>query len=314
MNKNTIQKKFIIILVIVLLLSFLCPKSVHAWPNWNSMAGSALNGIYAIPRGLLKLMHVAMCDDTHKYNYDSSNMANTKVYISPETIIKGKFVLLEADIFKKIDTSSTEFRGADYYDAGRTGTVDARIDFRNTISGWYVALRDLTVVGLLCVLVYIGIRMVLSTISSDKAKYKRMLKDWFVGLCLVVFMHYIMMCTLDISQKITKAVSSGGSSDVSNSLMIKQMNIITGVINELRAADEGDDIDSITFPYDGEEYDWQDAIAYIIVFVVVSIITLLYLFRYFKRAIVIIFLSLLAPITCITYPVDKVGDRKVTSI
>ena len=61
-----------------------------------------------------------------------------------------------------------------------------------TIATWYVALRNLTVVGLLSVLVYVGIRIIISSTASDKAKYKQMLVDWLVALCLVFFLHYIM--------------------------------------------------------------------------------------------------------------------------
>jgi hypothetical protein len=41
-------------------------------------------------------------------------------------------------------------------------------------------------------LVYIGIRIVIASAASDKAKYKEMLGDWLVGMVLLFTMHYIM--------------------------------------------------------------------------------------------------------------------------
>lgn len=62
---------------------------------------------------------------------------------------------------------------------------------------------------------YVGIRITLSSISSDKAKYKQMLMDWAVALCLVFLMHYIMAFSVTINEKIIKAISaiSGSSAE-----------------------------------------------------------------------------------------------------
>lgn len=64
---------------------------------------------------------------------------------------------------------------------------------QETVSGWYYALRNLAIVAMLVILVYIGIRMLIASVSKEKAKYKQMLVDWFVALCLLMIMHYIMI-------------------------------------------------------------------------------------------------------------------------
>ena len=84
-----------------------------------------------------------------------------------------------------------------------------------TISKWYKTFRNIAIVALLSILVYVGIRITLSSISSDKAKYKQMLMDWTVALCLVFLMHYIMAFSVTINEKIIKAISaiSGSSAE-----------------------------------------------------------------------------------------------------
>ena len=65
-------------------------------------------------------------------------------------------------------------------------------ELQSTIATWYNALRRIALVGLLSVLVYVGIRMVMSSAAGEKAKYKEMLKDWIVAICLLFTLHYIM--------------------------------------------------------------------------------------------------------------------------
>jgi hypothetical protein len=144
------------------------------------------------------------------------------VYLTPENIIKGKFILFDANIFNEIDSFK------EYYDKDITGMLFGKQALRKVIAGWYYALVDFSIVALLSVLVYAGIRMTISTISKDKAKYKVMFKDWFVAICLLVLMNYIMIAMLTITSKITDAI---GSSGTAVDLIGQSTEIITGVLN-----------------------------------------------------------------------------------
>ena len=77
-----------------------------------------------------------------------------------------------------------------------TGSVDEITSIakqlQSTVANWYRILRDISLVTLLSVLVYIGIRIIISSTSNDKAKYKQMLWDWVVAICLLFTMQYIM--------------------------------------------------------------------------------------------------------------------------
>ena len=46
---------------------------------------------------------------------------------------------------------------------------------QSSISTWYKTLRLIAIVGLLSVLVYVGIRILISSTGQEKAKYKKML-------------------------------------------------------------------------------------------------------------------------------------------
>ncbi len=83
------------------------------------------------------------------------------------------------------------------------------------ISKWYKTFRNIAIVALLSILVYIGIRITLSSVANDKAKYKQMLIDWIVALCLVFLMHYIMAFSISIVKKINNMLTSVKQEDKS---------------------------------------------------------------------------------------------------
>ena len=85
---------------------------------------------------------------------------------------------------------------------------DTAIQLHDMVASWYVALRNLAIVGLMIILVYVGIRILLSSTASDKSKYKQMLMDWLVAMCLLFFMHYIMAFTITVTQKVTEAIQT----------------------------------------------------------------------------------------------------------
>ena len=58
---------------------------------------------------------------------------------------------------------------------------------------WYSAMRNLAVGLTLLVLVYVGIRMSISTVADEKAKYQKMLIAWVKGFCLIFVLIYIVL-------------------------------------------------------------------------------------------------------------------------
>ncbi len=79
---------------------------------------------------------------------------------------------------------------------------------RKTISDWYVTLRYIALIAMLSILVYIGIRILISSTSADKAKYKQLSMDWLVGMCILFLMHYGMTFANVAVDKITDIVDA----------------------------------------------------------------------------------------------------------
>ena len=122
------------------------------------------------------------------------------IQVTPLQIFSGKIALLDTNFFGTTDETT--------YNANHIGGVSnsAVWNLRNIIKNWYQAFRLIALVGLLTVLVYLGIRIVISSAAEEQAKYKERLIDWLVALCLVFFLHYIMAFTTFVTSEVQDAI------------------------------------------------------------------------------------------------------------
>lgn len=131
--------------------------------------------------------------------------------ITPEAIFSNKILLFDVNFFDPAadDTLKDENGKPVKDDDGNviTQTSIAK-ELRTIVSSWYNVLRDIAIVILLSVLVYVGIRIVISSTAGDKAKYKQMITDWVVAICLLFLMQYIMAFSNIIVSKLTEVVKT----------------------------------------------------------------------------------------------------------
>ncbi len=174
------------------------------------------------------------------------------------------------------------------------------------ISSWYRAFRNIAIVGLLSVLIYIGIRILIESTAQGKAKYREKLMDWVVAFCLVFVMQYIMSGTLMISEKITQLFETSGS---------------TNVIVELAGENSGEELGqsktnkfatNLTgyIRFMAQRDNLFDCAAYTIIYVALVIFTVKFTFTYLKRVLYMAFFTMISPLVALTYPLDKMADGK----
>ena len=87
----------------------------------------------------------------------------------------GKISLFDTDFFSDSNTNKSEVNAA----------------IKDSIATYFYLVRILAIIIMLCTLIYTGMRMAMSTIAADIAKYKDMLKDWFVSMVLIFALPYI---------------------------------------------------------------------------------------------------------------------------
>ena len=260
---------------------------------------------------------------------------------SPEEIFQGKILLFNVDFFGDPIQLSEDSDGNWYYtnDEGEkviTSKQNIAEDLSGAISRWYVGIRNIALVAMMIVLLYIGIRMLLSTLASDKAKYRQMLQDWFIGLMLLFLMHYIMAFSVTLVQKLTDIVSTGvdqnayavrfpvdengkmvkwfNDNDLSYMLYDKDGNQLTtdGTVD----VNEGD-VAFVSYPTNllGKlrlEFQFDTGgfsyVGYVICYLVLVFFTVYFTFVYLRRVLYMAFLTMIAPMVAMTYPIDKIND------
>ena len=71
---------------------------------------------------------------------------------------------------------------------------------RENIAKWYIVIRQICIIILLLMLIYLGIRLAMSTTAGGKAIYKTMLVSWLTSFILVFGIHYYMMIVIDVNE------------------------------------------------------------------------------------------------------------------
>ena len=266
--------------------------------------------------------------------------------ISPEEIFQNKIALLNVNFF---NPNSTKYEDVTTVDGQTAKQTNSALTLQPVISTWYYALRNLAIVALLSILVYVGIKILISSSAEDKAKYKQRLLDWLVAMCLLFFMHYIMAFAVTITEEITKAIvpmndkygiaigtstgdESEGGKNLSEYVYDDGTTIFDtkGTAQELRKAEV---IVPETGGSGGEILIWptnmmgkarielqlepknipEDEIlmrqfGYTVIYLALVMYTVLFLFRYLKRLMMLAFLTIIAPLMAMTYPLDKIKD------
>ena len=262
--------------------------------------------------------------------------------LSPEEIFQGKILLFNVDFFGPSKTIEQDDKGNYYYtdeDGNKviTSKQDIAADLSGTISRWYVSIRNIALVAMMIILLYIGIRMLLSTLASDKAKYRQMLQDWLIGLLLLFLMHYIMAFSVTLVQKLTEIVSSSIDENVyavkfpvdKNGKMVEWFNkndmtqFLYDSNGDPLGSEDGttdvnnDDVAYVLYPTNllgrvrlEMQFDTGGVnyVGYTICYLVLVFFTIYFIFIYLRRVLYMAFLTIIAPMVAMTYPIDKIND------
>ena len=314
-NKGFIQK-ILIAIIIVVLMNFSIPIPVQADVGGKLMS-PIITFFTAILDGCQHMLEWTMLGETADYmkSINSSainrdNLPNKKIQV--EQKLDGSFFGLDAINIPVITYTpeaifANQVPGLDINfinPSVKTGNdeqdqkMNIAMKLRPTIASWYTAIRAVAIVALMSVLVYLGIRILLTGIAADKAKYKKMLMDWVVAMCLLFVMHYIMSFALTMSETVTALIASEPNSTFTVELT-KNTNISnfgTNLMSYVRLMIQCVDL--------------TDKLAFFFLYLMLIIYNFRFTWVYLKRVVNMAFLTLMAPLVSVTYPIDKVGDSK----
>ena len=270
--------KFITVLsVIILIMNFCITPSVHAGfldGLLESVIGLFTMPIRAVAVGVARGINALTAGLA--YIEGATDTGTVSSFITPFDVLFNKVKVFEINFFD-ITTGNTP----------EAKSVVNQI--RLGVAGWYFALRTIAASILLCMLIYVGIRMAITTIATDKAMYKKMLVDWCSSMALLFLLHYIMIFTINVNNAIINALSTGVNAEI----IEKTYELIMGIALQ-----------------------WfdPDSIAATVVYCMLVWQTLGLVFTYFNRWLKLAFLTIIAPLVTITYSIDKMGDGKAQAL
>lgn len=177
---------------------------------------------------------------------------------------------------------------------------DANEAVKDGIARMYYACRILALSIGMIVLIYIGIRMAISTVASEQAKYKQMLVSWVESIILIFAMPYIMSAFFWFGEFLTglfydmEQMILGSSSGATG----------PGTYNVFEETVRNNSI-GMTISLSGLTLTMYSIIYWCMLFLIVK-----FLWTYMKRLLMVGFLITISPLITITYAIDKVGDGK----
>lgn len=173
------------------------------------------------------------------------------------------------------------------------------IAVKDSIVVSYYVCRLISLGISLVVLIYIGIRMAISSVASDQAKYKKMLISWIESIIILFVMPYIMSAIFVFGESLTKIFYG-----IRNSLLGTTVPGAAGTYDVFE--------ETVRKKLFGKVYNDSgiSLAVWSLVYWVLLFTELKFLWLYLKRLLMVGFLIVISPIITITYSIDKVGDGK----
>lgn len=182
---------------------------------------------------------------------------------------------IEDTVFNQIDLFDTDF-----FDIEKNKN-DVNQAIKTSVATFYYIMRVFALVIQLAMLIYLGIRMAISTVASEMAKYKSMLKDWIVSMVLLFVTPYIIICINTISEALVAMFFSLKTGAGFEKSIISQTINLLNVIN-------------------GWSY-----VAVICMYLVMTFYQVKIFFMYLFRFLGMGFLIVISPLITITYSATK---------
>ncbi len=187
------------------------------------------------------------------------------------------------------------FDFSDEYQAGDTTVKvpDSIKQMKMNIAKWFYILRLVSAAIALLVLIYVGIRMAISTVASDRAAYKKMLVSWVESMIILFLLQYIIMAIFTLGSMLEGfAIAIKDSLETSQGEIIFEKKILDTMADRFYMSVSNSII--------------NNTVTIWVMFLVHARFFLLYIKRFFMTG----FLILIAPLITITYPIDKMGDNR----
>lgn len=304
-------------------------------------------------KNLIKIISIALCfciflSITTSVEAKSENLVDTdssKLYgklISALTKVllslgDGVFHIMSMAVGEPVTIDKLVFNevekvNIDYWDDTDNGGGQKQIKafMKPVVLKWYKVFYQIAIAVYMIILVYIGVRILLTVASPEKkAGYKEMFTSWVIGVTILFMFPYVMKYIVIINNAVVKTLDEKAGGTSSTTSQIAQMSIWdvaskygtsefidyvgnpeTEIIALTRKAADCGNEETEVAPSGDKVKTKEGDIALALVYLVLLGQTLAILIMYYNRAFMIAFLITIFPLVAMTYAIDKIGDGK----
>ncbi len=206
--------------------------------------------------------------------YDSNESSESAEY--------GNKFSIQKLVFNKIEIFNIDFFSDSFYDS------DTTKELKVMTAQVFYTMRNITIIIMLIILIFTGIRMAISSAAEQKARYKQMLTAWAGAFVVLLALPYIMVGILAISKLV--------------------MGLFEGILKGIC----GDEV--ILFEeklLDNAGTSTAKGFSMIIpsiLYLVITFYQIKFFWMYFKRIFSTAFLIVISPLVLAQHAFDKIGD------
>lgn len=259
----------------------------------NEQYGATIMGtIVGLLGGAINLLAFQIDLIIGQLTFSTENSSDLQYFFTIERAVFNRIPLFNVNFFEMGDT----------YEVGsgeKKITIESSPEInaiKERVAQMFYIVRVIAVGLSLIVLVFIGIRMAMSTLSDDKAKYKKMLIGWVESVVILFLLEYIMVAVVLFGEMLTR---------IFYDLEVQLLSVDGGNPKETFEAILREQIWTDLFKTSGLNY-----ALYTVMYLCLLFMHIKYFWVYMKRVLMVGFLIMIAPLITVTYGIDKAGDGK----
>lgn len=259
--------------------------------------------IRAVIVGWVNIFNVFIQSVVYKLNGTTAQLPlASKMSGIPSTASSESAFTIEGLLFNRIPIVDANFMN--YESAGghvltdENGNHTMLYMLRQSLATCYVIVRSFSIAAMLFMLLYVGIRIAITTSAEKKADYKKMIISWIQGFAIVIFIHLFMY------------------------LVFYFNDAIIGIIKQIMQASASKILGASTTEYGIYEavrtkayaFDIREGLAGLVFYIVLIYLFLRFFLIYIKRAVAIYILGISGSFMGFKYAYDKASGKKSNSL
>lgn len=186
------------------------------------------------------------------------------------------------------------------------------------INQWYAIFFRIALTGYMVILVYMGIRILLTSTAEKKAEFQRLFMDWVVGLAILFLFPYMMKYIVKINNAFVAMVDANKGYTVPKSAQTTPLkngdDSVSFKGRDARVVDAENEIDWSTgrdyMSVMGDLATQSEKLGMALAFLILTWQLMALVVHYYKRLFMLAFLIVLFPLVALSYAIDKVADGK----